>query len=324
MTKKNQPGCPCCGSTLCITFYDKYDVDISKWDERAGTWSINSDTPSRLETSSSNALIITNAPTTAATDHWIKVHIESATSGDEIRLIVGYEDDDNYCYIQLEFYLDHAHITYWERIAGRDTQQGDEVLDDFSDVASGVYSVCYDWADGKIKLNTEQYGSDIFLEGSTRRSFMWLVSPTAPSGTKAGLGTGTISGAVKFGGTDRTDIAVDNTGEYFMYGLVGGSTSGPCLRCVASAIHYDTFLRIARRDRVLYRCFGKRRRLESRQRAAGLRLCRYDSEPAPGRPNQPHRHQRHQYPAQLRRRRWKRLEVSADLQLQGQRQLSLG
>lgn len=112
--KKNSPGCPCCESC---------EIAISGWNQVAGTWTASSGS---VSTEDSNSLVVTTNEHSGST-HYIEALVQGDEDGDVVRLIVTYEDADNYLFGEIEFGDDCGYVRLYKRVSGTNTQLGVDV-----------------------------------------------------------------------------------------------------------------------------------------------------------------------------------------------------
>jgi len=93
----------CCYPGVCLIDTDLFTLDDGtdiglRWEEKSGDWSI--DTNELAEAGTSGAVVVTaqqlNRPS------YVSFHITGITSGAKPRIIVGYQDQDNYFFVEIE------------------------------------------------------------------------------------------------------------------------------------------------------------------------------------------------------------------------------
>lgn len=114
MTKRWAPGCTCCGCVLTDDDFELGSIDTQKWSEENGTWTVSCTTSCVLSGSASHSLIKTVATVDGHQRIWADV-----TSANRARLILHYQDEDNYVCLELYSLFQTADII--ERSGGTDT-----------------------------------------------------------------------------------------------------------------------------------------------------------------------------------------------------------
>jgi hypothetical protein len=205
----------CCCTVDCNIFADAFGTDnlATNYDTRAGTWSVSSGV---LSTSSSNALLIANAAAPSNAGKFT-IRVSSSTSGQEIRIVGAYVDDDNYLFGKITFGAFPATTTVglWKRDAGVETQLG--VNGTVSGLfASTLYTAVICWGSDR---------SSITFNGMTRSHKSYV-----PAGDQAGVGSGSLSGSLTFDDLDYDKHLDDGATcpACTSYSLCGSATVGAC------------------------------------------------------------------------------------------------
>lgn len=188
------PGC-CCPE--CTIYSDEFSSDTigTDWTEVAGDWSIAAGTL---------AIADTSAILTADTAHpdgndssmVVRVDVRLAAADDRARVIVAYEDTDNYLFV--EFWINSdgcGRIRAYVRDAGTTTAASDElgITVNLDLDAWHQLTVCYFSNSPDSTLGFRVRSSEGNIWGDTAD-----VAPSI-SGDQAGLGTGaTVSEAIEF------------------------------------------------------------------------------------------------------------------------------
>ncbi len=167
----------CCGG--CTYFTDDYSVDnlATDYTVNAGSWSVSA---SKLQTSSSNAQIIGNTEATDGHGHF-QVTLTNSGSSDQIEIIGGYVDSNNYFYALISYGASNGTAQLYKKVAGVDTALGPDdagVGLDASDTRT--FTLC--WDDEKVSIDCANTGR-----------MSW---PHVATGTKVGIGTRTIAGTI--------------------------------------------------------------------------------------------------------------------------------
>ena len=186
--RARQPGCPCCD--------DDCRIDITGWNQVAGTWTVDGD---NLETASSSGLAVTtNAHPEAKSTHVVIVHIKGNSDGDILRVVVAYADANNYLYAELEVGTTNGILRLFQVTGGSTFQLGVDVSVTGLKIGElHVVRVCYDGEALKAIL-------------PDRATYWQSVSVT---GTRVGVATGAIDTLATF--TDfRWYIHYDDGGYY--------------------------------------------------------------------------------------------------------------
>lgn len=180
--------CPDCCPAECDILNDPFTTDnlATDWDDRAGTWTVGSGT---LNTTSASALIVTTAETpTASISTYATATITCATTSDIGRLIVAYEDDDNYWFCEIQPGASNGTFKMFQRSGGTNTQRGStRTVTGFS--AGDTATVCIGYTHGAMRSNALHAGANI---GNS-----YTTSVTTQN-TQGGCGTGAGSSDVKF------------------------------------------------------------------------------------------------------------------------------
>ena len=111
----------CCG---CTIFSDSFITDnlATNYTTISGTWVVGS---GRLSATSTGGLLVVNAE--SASNH----HIHTVTPtlgavGDVARVVAGYDDSDNYLFVELTRGASTTTAQFFQRVAGVDTQIGSD------------------------------------------------------------------------------------------------------------------------------------------------------------------------------------------------------
>ena len=186
--RARQPGCPCCE--------DDCRIEITGWNQVAGTWTITGD---NLETASSSGLAVTtNAHPEAKSTHVVIVSVKGNTDGDILRVVIAYDDADNYLFGEIEVGNDCGYLRLFQRDAGSVFQLGDDVpVLDLAPGVSHTVRLCYDGTTLTILLaGKAAYSRDV-----------------TASGQRVGVATGAITTLATFTGFEWW-IHYDDGGYY--------------------------------------------------------------------------------------------------------------
>lgn len=199
--KYGSPGvCRCCG---CTIYGDEFTTDTlaSNWDQVAGTWAIAGGV---LSIDESDALLIANQvhPDGNYVSQVLSVDVRLAAADDLARLIILYDDSDNYLFA--EFWIDAngcGRMEAFERIAGVDTSLGEFAVSFAMPLdTSHTITLCY--AAGE---SVEDPGSlTLKAESSDGKIWKETVATTADlPGDQAGVGSGaTAADTIEFDNFD--------------------------------------------------------------------------------------------------------------------------
>jgi hypothetical protein len=174
----NAGGCKCCNPG-CVLLNDAFggadrDLSDSLWTKVAGDIDVIS---GKASCSTSNSLYVTNV-SCPHSNMVVEMYCDSCPIGDEVRLIFGYTDVDNYGYVKLVRGSFAWTAEVWERIAGGPDAK---LIDSFTLAFGGLFFpdvwVCV--INGYVCI--DQGGSYYRVK-------------TNVTGTKAGIGTGTLTG----------------------------------------------------------------------------------------------------------------------------------
>jgi len=183
--------CPNCCERFsgCQYFWDTFSRDAKTdvgddWDEVAGDWEISA-AKEALLTDDSNAICKCEednplSETAVVAYAWLA----TSDTGNQIRLIVNYEDSDNYWFVQWEREATTGSLKLYERSGGVETQRGLTVSSSGLDVNSVQLHVCM-FATG-IESTYRFPGSATIYRGP---SYMIEDSTSAI----CAIGTGTVS-----------------------------------------------------------------------------------------------------------------------------------
>jgi hypothetical protein len=195
------PACGgCCGSAGCIIFSDNFSSDnlATDWDNRSGSWSVSG---GALSSTSSSALIVTVAETDGvATGAHLTALLYMDTTSDIGLLILGYSDDDNYWFLEVQPGAANGTLKLFERAGGVDLQLGStQTITGL--IAGQTVTACLSIGGGAIVAQT--------TFGSERDSVLSFGSP-AMANTAAGVGTGSGSSYVEFDDVQFKEHRADN------------------------------------------------------------------------------------------------------------------
>lgn len=180
--------CTCCDGPTppfnCFILSDDFNRDDAAtlgadWNEVAGSWAIDTAT---AETSSSNAIAVSAADITPAVPYVLYAGIGGVVNS---RLIFDYVDSSNYHYLERQAAFTWGQIALVKVTGGSPSTIGTQFLGP-GDYASGVLQLRACVKAGVVQLNL----------GSVNRNLSF--STTLHGGTYAGIGTGSVSGAVEF------------------------------------------------------------------------------------------------------------------------------
>lgn len=116
--KKNNPGCGCCCKLLSDDFARSDSTDLgANWTETAGSWSIAS---GELVTASSAAFCEATVAVPVNNGVHISVTAEASASTSTARVIVNYQDANNFNFVEVRFGTG-AYLRLYERSGGTDT-----------------------------------------------------------------------------------------------------------------------------------------------------------------------------------------------------------
>lgn len=201
MVRRMSPGNwdgSCC--IKCPIFDDDFNRAApigSDWDLRLGGgsgWTISSN-KAQTTTSDDHAICNTSHPDAVA-ENWCQATFKVTANGDEVKLIAGYVDDNNYAYILITVATAHADTTveFHEVIAGVDSQLGPTrkwyALNAFFDGMKINVDTTVEWGlkDDIIRLQyTDNGGTD-----QTKQEAL----STSLSGDQVGFGSGTLTGTL--------------------------------------------------------------------------------------------------------------------------------
>jgi len=174
--KKHSPGCPCC---------DDCQIDIDGWTQVSGTWTVDGD---NLDTEDSNALAVTTNDHPEDKDtHYLSAIINGENDGDCLRLVVAYEDSNNYLYGEVEVGATQGIFRLFQVTGGSHFQLGlDSIAGGLKTGNDLTIRVCYR-DDGLMII--QKYSRTSSTIESRYQAF--AESP-APSGKKVGVATGSI------------------------------------------------------------------------------------------------------------------------------------
>ena len=216
------PGCGCCEQD-CIDFTDDFDraddTDLgSDWDERAGNWEISSE---QLTVSTADALVICDTCTVSG-DQTLWSYYEMDTTGDKIRFILSYVDDDNYVAVEIESGDPCDTVRCIVRDTAVETQYGDDQFtygsnNPQSGVTRQAFAICLDKTTRVLKWQHDTTLGTLVAR-DRNGSGQFTLPSGFPDGSKSGLGTGdTLTGTISF-----TDASSDSGNS------LGDSTSFNC------------------------------------------------------------------------------------------------
>ena len=180
--RARQPGCPCCG--------DECLIDVAGWDVRAGIW----DT-SVIETGSSNGLIVTtNDHPDESNNHVVMARVKGGSDGDIIRIVVAYEDDNNYLFIELEVGDTCGQLRLYERKVGTTTQLGEDVP--LSTLTPGEFHEVKVCCESGVEEESETGKLTVLLATHANEKREYVQDVTV-NGTRVGIATGSLGEASK-------------------------------------------------------------------------------------------------------------------------------
>ena len=163
--RARQPGCPCCD--------DDCRIDITGWNQVAGTWTITGD---NLETASSNALAVTtNEHPEEKSTHYVSVKVKGDNDGDVLRVVVAFDlSTQDYLYAEIEVGSSGGFVRLFQVLSGTHTQLGNTV--DVSSLPANenhVVRLCYDGTrlaiimPGKIAYSSEVSATGTYVGVAT-------------------------------------------------------------------------------------------------------------------------------------------------------------
>ena len=192
MSKKNQPGCPCCGcyvykSPAVWTTAEKDD----SFEEISGTWATAS---GYLYSTDSNALVLHNTEKTVGGEHKYSLYVElqSGTPRD-CRLIIDALDEDNYLYGEIK--PDSGAGATTELIVGRrsggtDTELANIVPEDYG--IANVTHMCLKYDGTTLTFAVEDHThTTLYLDGLP--CAVAAAATTITNGDRVGFKQGTAS-----------------------------------------------------------------------------------------------------------------------------------
>lgn len=191
-------GGPCCGCIIKIDDFHRADSGTpgAGYTVVSGTWPIASN---QLTTASTNAVLVST--TTHSGSIYLQAVLETATSGDLIRLIIGYVDASNYYFAEIKVGdSSTGYARIYSRIAGVNTQLSQSITYPFYlDIARSELEICYNAATGRIAVIS--YGV-VVNEADA--------GVGALTGDKFGLGTGaTNASGIAFSLLQVLDVSAD-------------------------------------------------------------------------------------------------------------------
>lgn len=177
----------CCVSGDCLILGDGFLREDSTdfgadWEEVAGDWEI--DDYSAVISGTADALLIAVPQNTQSGRAVVYVSITSAGVGETFRVIVNYEDDENYKYVEFETQV--ATLTIRPRIIDEGVEAG---------TIERTYGSADGWDYSASDIGLTVFFDEGFLFGELRHAgfvgCVWEISVTTnDSGRRAGLGTG--------------------------------------------------------------------------------------------------------------------------------------
>lgn len=190
----------CCGG--CLFANDDFNVDdtttVSGWTEESGSWEIESD---ELVTGSNNAVITNNTKHPEDSPNMVvDVDFTAGEQGDQVRVIVAWDSSSDYAYVELTVDNTSSMLKFFEVVGGSVSQLGDAV--DVGDVPVDTehhIRVCYCDDCGEdpgallsanININRDSGGCINYADLNR--------DAEVQTGTKGGLGTGSVTSQVSF------------------------------------------------------------------------------------------------------------------------------
>lgn len=194
----------CCPSICTVHVNDDFNRASlgADWDVRSGTITM----PGTVaRTTSVNALVVHASASSNLVHAAVRVSLD--TDGDQAKIVVAYQDDNNYLYAL--FTRTSTTVTtqqLYKRVTGVETQLGSTDTTTIAMVGQQWIQASYD---GET-LCAVISGSDVAV---TSGAFSWVVAEvdTAMSGTGMGWGTGTITGTAEFDHARFENQHVDNS-----------------------------------------------------------------------------------------------------------------
>ena len=187
--RARQPGCPCCD--------DDCRIDITGWNQVAGTWTITGD---NLETSSSSALAVTtNEHPESKSTHYVSVKVKGDDDGDVLRVIVAFDTIQDYLYAELEVGDSTGYVRLFQVVGGATFQLGDTV--------SGP-----NLKPGNTYTMRVCYANEILTLHIVNRTL--VVRSVSATGTHVGVATGAITSLATFSDFQWW-IHYDDGSEYY-------------------------------------------------------------------------------------------------------------
>jgi hypothetical protein len=182
-----------CGSCCfeCLVTSDTFAVDnlATDWDIRSGTATVSG---GNLNLSAGANLVINNTPAPAgATGVYAGCVFRCTNTADLARLVILYEDDDNYWYCEAQPAATPT-LKLFQRSAGTNTQKGSTVtITGFAINEDWAMELCYDGE----KVNCAIIETDLF--GTIVNGIVVAENPATAENTQAGVG-GNETGQITF------------------------------------------------------------------------------------------------------------------------------
>lgn len=222
----------CCGG--CAIYGDKFTTDsiAGSWEVLSGSWSAAAGV---LSISDTAALIVANTahPLGDYQAQNVKVNVRFDTAGDIARIVIAYDDVDNYLFA--EYWIDTdgcGHVQMYERIASVESTIGPEYALPF-EVAEDAWttvSLCYvpgaSITDPGELITRVTYATHVWRESAATTAGLL--------GDRGGVGTGaTVAGTIDF----------DEFYFQYYYHSVDHPTCPKCSGGTNCTLHEDTFNR---------------------------------------------------------------------------------
>jgi hypothetical protein len=179
-------------------FDDNPTESLANWDQVAGDWSTTGSEPLGYwcNTTDNDALLIHSLHAVVDGEQYITCKIMGSTAGDQLRIIMGYVDEDNWCAVEYEFGDGAGVMRFLESTTtGGIEQLGDDVP---IKIHLGVwYDVIACLHDGIITGRWETV-DDVTGGYEDEERTILQYRDTTVDGDQAGFGTGTCTGTASF------------------------------------------------------------------------------------------------------------------------------